>query len=49
MGIDCEGKIGGYSRAGVQRAAVVRKRVGDEGVKCLTEWVAAWSEGVRRK
>ena len=49
MGVDCEEEVGVYSRAGVQRAVVFRKRVGGEGVKCLTERVAAWGAGFRRK
>ena len=49
MGVDCEENVGSYSRAGVQRTAVVRKKGGGEGVKCLTERVAAWCGGIRRK
>ena len=40
MGVSGEKKAGSDSGARVQRAAVIRKGSGDEGVKCIGEWVA---------
>ena len=47
MGADGEGQTGGYSGTRVQRAAVVREGIGDEGVECPAEWMAAGDRGVR--
>ena len=45
MGVNGEKKAGSDSGARVQRAAVVGKGSGDEGAKCIGEWVATRDRG----